>query len=331
MLKQNTDWDTLSENEQNSMSRLLNFFCSLHVLVHLAEGAEKALLETDKLMFEDVPIYDSSFRKQSESGTTRLIRCCSKAFARGGDEKNGAHGPFTAYVSDYLKENGLGTLPLERFRGNRFNILFSNAAAVYFLSEKFIEYLDGGDTNRLLKAVKHDLNIAEYRAGCRALGLVSELITKPLWSLIENTSINILDMQGHYMELMNYMDTLDATQFMNGNSLLTFASNEHLHNSAIFKSLIKTTDIDEKVATVLEVLIPTLINVLQSLLKDYLPGGEWYNSDESVKEKVKGTPKHNKFSETVFGQLDRILREKPNISILTGEAIIAFCHNKTLE
>ncbi|XP_060574411.1 uncharacterized protein LOC132732081 [Ruditapes philippinarum] len=331
VLKQNTEWDGLSENEKNSMSRLMNFFCSLHVLVHLAEGAEKALLETDKLLFEEAPIYDTSFKKPSESGTTRLIRCCSKSFARGGDEKNGVHGPFTAYVSDFLKENGFVTVPLERFRGNRFNILFNNAAAVYFLSEKFIEYLEGGDTNRLLKAVKHDLNVPQYRAGCRALGLVSELITKPLWCLIENTEINILDMQDHYKELMDYMDSMNAEQFMSGNSLLTFAYNEQLAMSPIFQSLIKSTDIDENVVTVLSVLIPTLKNVLQSLLKDYLPGGEWYNCDEGVKEKVKGTPKHNKFSETVFGQLDRLLREKPNITILTGEAIIAFSHNKTLD
>ena len=78
-------------------------------------------------------------------------------------------------------------------------------------------------------------------------------------------------------------------------------------------------------------MIPTLKNILNSLLIDYLQGGEWYNCGESVKEKVKATPKHNKFSETVFGQLDRILREKPNITILTGEAIIAFCHNKTMD
>ena len=45
----------------------------------VAEGAEKALLETDRLLFEEAPIYDASFRKQSESGTTRLVRCCSKA------------------------------------------------------------------------------------------------------------------------------------------------------------------------------------------------------------------------------------------------------------
>ena len=162
VLKQNMDWGALSENEQNSLSRLMNFFCSLHVLVHLAEGAEKALLETDKFLFESAPIYGVSFRKVTESGTTRLIRCCSKAFARGGDEKNGAHGSFTAYITDSLKENGFITLPLERFRGNRFNILFSNAAAVYFLSEKVLEYLDGADANRSLKAVKHDLNVPEY-------------------------------------------------------------------------------------------------------------------------------------------------------------------------
>ena len=41
----------------------------------------------------------------------------------------------------------------------------------------------------------------------------------------------------------------------------------------------------------------------------------------------------NKFSETVtvFGYVDRILREKPNISLISQEAYVMFCYNKTLE
>ena len=40
-------------------------------------------------------------------------------------------------------------------------------------------------------------------------------------------------------------------------------------------------------------------------------------------------PKNNKFSETIFGHVDRILRERPDISIISQEAYIMFCHNKT--
>ena len=96
-----------------------------------------------------------------------------------------------AYVKDDLKRLGFHALPLERFRGNRFNILFSNAARVYFLAPYVQEYLQGGHQNRLLQSVKHDINVPEYLAGCKALGLVSELITKPLWGLIENKNVHV--------------------------------------------------------------------------------------------------------------------------------------------
>ena len=35
---------------------------------------------------------------------------------------------------------------------------------VFFLWEKMLQYLEGGASNRLLLAVKHDLNTAEYVA-----------------------------------------------------------------------------------------------------------------------------------------------------------------------
>ncbi|WAR13431.1 hypothetical protein MAR_027611 [Mya arenaria] len=47
--------------------------------------------------------------------------------------------------------------------------------------------------------------------------------------------------------------------------------------------------------------------------------------------KTIATPNHNKFSETVFGVLDRILREKPNISLIAAESYLLFCHNKTMK
>jgi len=71
-------------------------------------------------------------------------------------------------------------LPIERLRGNRFNILFSNAAGVYFLISKLKEFLQRNDTNRLLKSVKFDINKHEYGTGCKALGLIAFLITVPL-------------------------------------------------------------------------------------------------------------------------------------------------------
>ena len=90
-----TNWDILSNDEQLSCSKLCNFFCGLHVLVHIADAASKSMIETEKGFFGDnLPISNKSFLKANEPGTARLIRTACKAFARGADEKNGVHGPF---------------------------------------------------------------------------------------------------------------------------------------------------------------------------------------------------------------------------------------------
>ena len=174
-------WDAMTEEEQLSVSQLCNFFCSLHALVHMADTCSKTLVESDNATFDEAPILDKTFKKANESGSVRLVRTCCKAFAKGADEKNGQFQQFSTYVQVMLKENGLNSIPLEPFRGNRFNILFRNAGAVFFLKEEIKRFLDLESSNRLLAAVKHDINTPEYLAGCKALGLISELITVPLW------------------------------------------------------------------------------------------------------------------------------------------------------
>lgn len=74
------------------------------------------------------------------------------------------------------------SLPLQPLRGNRFNILFTNADHVYFLKEKMIEYLTKTScTNGLLQSVLHDLQTPFFVSGCKALALISKFITTPLW------------------------------------------------------------------------------------------------------------------------------------------------------
>lgn len=82
------------------------------------------------------------------------------------------------------------SLPLQTFHGNIFNILFECSVAVFFLKGKISEFLAGNQSNSLLKSVWHDINVPEYLAGVKALGL----ITRPMWSLIEDGNVHVLDM-----------------------------------------------------------------------------------------------------------------------------------------
>ena len=83
------NYDDLSEDEKTDAGSILVFSCGLHGLVHMAESANESLIECEKSYFdrEMPPAFDVSFVKKSESATLRLIRTCSKAFAKGGGKK----------------------------------------------------------------------------------------------------------------------------------------------------------------------------------------------------------------------------------------------------
>lgn len=99
------DWENLHDEDRRVFSRLNNFFCGLHSLVHIAQTANKALTETENKYFDsNVPILNKQFSKKTESGTTRLIRTACKTFSYHGDEKCGCHGPFMTFIKEFLEE-----------------------------------------------------------------------------------------------------------------------------------------------------------------------------------------------------------------------------------
>lgn len=326
-------WCALSEAEQLSISKLNNFFCGLHALVHIAETANECLKICEPILLDGKgPTSDMTVYRISESGTLRLVRTCCKAFSCGGDEKSGVYGPCSIFCKDYLSQHHMKSVPLGRFRGNRFNILFANAANCFFLHGQMKQFLEKEQTNRLLKSIFNDINTPVYVAGLKALGLVSFFITIPLWNLIENKNIHILDMCRHCIQLIDYLQAamLDLHHFILGHFVLPFSESDFTNN-AQFQSLLEPNEHDGKVIVVLEHLLAGICATLQKLFKDFLEGGRWSQCSTSVHEKTKSVPKSNLFCESVFGHIDRIMREKPNASLIAQESYIMFCHNKTME
>ncbi len=254
------NYGDLLPEERLAAGKLCNFFCGLHALVHLADVASSSLLQTQAGFFDEAPIHDRSFLRASEPGTTRLIRTTCKSIAQGGDEKSGCHGSFLEYFRQTLKERGLNRLPIEPFRGNRFNILFSNAAGTFFLSSYLKVFLEDNTPNSLLRSVEHDLGIPEYMAGCKALGLVSFLVTMPLWSSIEDSGIHLMDIGQQYQEVIDFLTEAseNVQVFMRGDVHLSFSDAAHVHNDAIFRQLIEEWQHDDLVETILVVMLPAM-------------------------------------------------------------------------
>ena len=147
----------------------------------------------------------------------RLIRTACKAFERRGDEKSGCPLQFASF----LRSRGIHHIPLEHFKGKRFNIIYHNGGGVYYLHRYILEFLEctWGVPNNLLNAVLEDAK--EYTAGCKALSeLIDYFIISPLWRLVES-DLHILDMCRRYSELHTFLSRAgqDASGFMTGEDI----------------------------------------------------------------------------------------------------------------
>ena len=218
-----SNWDALSVQEQGELASLNNFFCGMHVIVGMADTASSTLHQWETSHFGHCsggsqlgpgPV----LVRKSESGTVRLIRTVCKH----GSEQSGVYQPFT----NYLRSTGVLKNPLATFRGNRFNILFYDAGVVYYLSPLIKSFFTQvwQTPNQLLKAIMTDIEVSEYLAGCRALGLVNKIITAPLWRVMESDSrdTSILDMNRRFETLLACLErwSLDASVLLVGEATL---------------------------------------------------------------------------------------------------------------
>ena len=109
------------------------------------------------------------------SGTQRLVRTACKAFHHKESQQSGS----SALFRTYLKQHKFQKIPLDHFIGNRFNVLFYDAAGVYYLHSHmttFIENIHRSQANRLLLTVLADLKI-QFTWQDAELLLVDKMIT----------------------------------------------------------------------------------------------------------------------------------------------------------
>lgn len=95
--------------------------------------------------------------------------------------------------------------------------------------------------------------------------------------------------------------------------------------------MIVSSELDSTTKEILQVLFQSFSALLLRLVSDHLPGGEYEVNCEVLGSETQSVPKTNVVSERDFAKLDRFLREKPNASTLSLEALILFSNNKTAE
>ena len=145
-----SSWNDLSSEEQQQVSSLNNFFCGLHMIVGMADTTASVLCQWESTTVTATAGSGVIVRK-SESGTVRLVRTACKALSKHGSEQSGVYQPFTTF----LLSHGVSRNPLASFKGNRFNILFYDAGALFYIAEFVKKFFhDVWQTpNQLLRAV----------------------------------------------------------------------------------------------------------------------------------------------------------------------------------
>ena len=112
--------------------------------------------------------------------------------------------------------------------------------------------------------------------GCKALGLICKLITTPLWNLIEDQTINIIDMNERYLQLVTFLKDVS------NNNLEDFITGTNhpfpdvaVKEDVLYKVLITESEVDADCLVILRSILPALAKLTQKLYHDHLPGGKY--------------------------------------------------------
>ena len=230
----------------------------MHVIVGLADTAAATLLEWERIDSDLDSISPHVMVRKSESGVIRLIRTACKAFSKHASEQSGVYQRFTAF----LKTNDIKRNPLASFRGNRFNIIFYDAGALYYIAPLAVKFLKEvwQTPNQLLKAVLADLSVPKYIASCKALGIINKIITGPLWRVLESKDVSILDMNDYFKTLLSCLQqwSLEPSVVISGDvsTFDDFSPSE----DEIYNSLFASSDYDNTVCEVLKLMFSALLS-----------------------------------------------------------------------
>ena len=126
-----------------------------------------------------------------------------------GNEQSGVYQVLTSYLTSrvdtlanikWYQDN-----PLTSLRSNRFNILF-----MMLECSTTFQILSNPDIwqtpNQLLRAVYSDIQVPEFLAGCRALGLINKKVTGLLQRVFESSDISITEINDIYQSLVSCIE-----------------------------------------------------------------------------------------------------------------------------
>ncbi len=178
----------------------------------------------------------------------------------------------STHFRTYLRHNGVQKIPLASFVGNRFNILFYDAAGVFYLRSHMLQYLlnhHGSTLNRLLQSVLKDLKSPFLIAACKALGIMDKLVTGPFWRYLQTSSVSILEMCDVYTKMRDmFQKWSEDAQPVLDNEALLFPTTTSFQDD-VMDCLYQPTDQDDAVQEILQLLFKSFVLTIERLLLYY--------------------------------------------------------------
>ena len=215
------------------------------------------------------------------------------------------------------------SITLERQVGNRYFVTAANAAKILFLKDAAIHFLTytGKDSGNklerdLLGKLLSEVEIAHLRIdGMMYYHVYADLV---MLSKSNELKKSAFDMNLHYLELQTYLNEVEHhPDVVMDPSYHVFRSESRLYEECstnhrvhaisknVYKNLFEISDCD---CAVLSPLIVTgavkMREKLCTYAQDHLPGGRYWNPDDSVKKVLTELQPSNDLCESILGLND---------------------------
>lgn len=256
---------------------------------------------------------EQELKDSTECKTGKLPRFISKLFY-----KDGSGDPL--FAATYLKDIiGISTIPIVNNRGNRFNVLFYNAAGTHYLGPHLINYFENSKTslNYTQNYILQMLRNKHVMVILRSFGIICYKIISPYWEKAAYEQSTAFEMGHLYNRLVDFLqECID-------NPLLLVTNSIHLFHGPfqpvdeVHLSLFGPCEFDSLCIDISKRLCSLLNSKCKHLFKDFLEGGKYFNPSDSLIQCAKLCPPNNISVERLMAKLDSNLKSASMASVST--------------
>ncbi|XP_021339820.1 uncharacterized protein LOC110441045 [Mizuhopecten yessoensis] len=304
----------------NNNNEVPSFKCAVHPLLQFSDVCLKEIKELEKKL----GVHEKSYIgcQKGESVTQCLLRFVSKLFY-----KDGSGDPLMAAL--YLKDLGM-KIPILNFRGNRFNVLFYNAAGTFYLSQHLQDYLESSKStlNFVQTCILEGLKDPILMDICKCLGILSKLITEPYWRKAGGEVASAIEMGPVYTRLIECLGIGCETPLTLLHNNIQLFPGPSVEPDDVLQ-LLFNSHVSSNAVTIMTSLCKAMRDKAQHLFKDFLPSGPFFSPSVSEIASFSSCPPNNICVERLMGKLDSKLKFAPNMNTDNIESSVMYKSNKT--